>query len=179
MNFRDAQQDMRAAYYGGAPGVAVSGLVWLASGTVAQLGTLQAAALTLFFGGMFIHPFSVVLAKGLGRSGQHAKGNPLAALALESTLLLFIGLFLAFAIVQVRADWFFPTVLMIVGGRYLLFSSLYGNRTYWGLGGALVAVGMLSIALGPPLAVCALAGGGLETVFAGYLGWREKGAASR
>ena len=101
MEFKAAQQDMRTGYFGGAPGMLVSGLVWLLAGVVGLLVSQQASVLTLFFGGMAIHPLGSVLAKLLGRSGKHTPGNPLLPLALETTILLFIGLFLAFAMLQI------------------------------------------------------------------------------
>lgn len=79
---------------------------------------------------MAIHPLAMLLSKALGRPGKHRADNPLAALALESTFLLFIGLFIAFVVAQVRGDWFYPIMLLIIGGRYLVFATLYGP-TQW------------------------------------------------
>ena len=108
--FQSAQLDMRTAYMGGASGMLVSGLVWLTAALVGwQLG-VKASVLTLFFGGMLIHPLGVLLDKLAGRSGQHSKGNPLAPLALESTVLLFIGLCCS--------------LIFVVVHRFLLFIGL-------------------------------------------------------
>ena len=47
----DAQQDMRDAYYGGAPGVITSGTAWLIAGLVSFIISSKAGILTLIFGG--------------------------------------------------------------------------------------------------------------------------------
>ena len=107
MKFKEAQEDMRNSYFGGAPGAFASGVVWLTAGITALLSTKQISVLVFFFGGMLIHPLGVLLSKALNRSGKHKKGNPLSHLALESTLILFIGLFIAFLTLQIRSNWFF------------------------------------------------------------------------
>ena len=130
MKFDEAQKNMQFSYFGGRPGVFASGTVWILAGVAAMLASNQVSMMTLFFGGMFIHPLGMMLSKFLKRPGKHDSENPLGKLALESTFLLFIGLFLAFYIAQVRVAWFYPVMLMIIGGRYLLFSTLYGMKIY-------------------------------------------------
>ncbi|MEN8637215.1 hypothetical protein ABFV74_16015 [Pseudoalteromonas distincta] len=71
MKFEYAQQNMNLAYFGGGTGVLVSGLVWCIAGFVALLLSNQSSMLTLFFGGMFIHPLAMLLSKALKRSGNH------------------------------------------------------------------------------------------------------------
>ena len=164
MEFKAAQQDMRTGYFGGAPGMLVSGLVWLLAGVVGLLVSQQASVLTLFFGGMAIHPLGSVLAKLLGRSGKHTPGNPLLPLALETTILLFIGLFLAFAMLQINNQYFYPVMLLIIGGRYLMFSSLYGMRSYWVIGGLLAASGAACFVLDAEFIVGAFVGGVVEVL---------------
>jgi hypothetical protein len=56
-------------------------------------------------------------------------------------------------------------MLLVIGGRYLVFATLYGMRLYWGLGLALAAAGF---AMGPmlvPAPVGVIVGAVLETVF--------------
>jgi hypothetical protein len=166
MNFKDAQQDMRQSYFGGATGVVVSGIVWLMAGIVALFTTEQMSVLSLFFGGMLIHPLGIVLSKILKRSGKPDKENPLAFLALESTFLLFFGLFIAFAVFQIRTNWFFPILLLIIGGRYLIFSSIYGMRIYWLLGMSLALSGIGSLYINLTFYKGAFIGGTIEVIFA-------------
>jgi len=176
MAIQQAQQDMRAAYFGGGPGVAVSGLVWLVAGAVALVYSPRAAMLSLFFGGMAIHPLGVLLTKLLGRSGQHQKGNPLAVLAMESTGILLLGVFLAFTAAQARIEWFFPVMLIVIGGRYLLFQSMYGMRAYWLLGLALAGAGVATILTGVDGATTALLGGGIEVIAAMIILYQQRQA---
>jgi hypothetical protein len=125
--------------------------------------------LTLFFGGMFIHPLAMLLSKILRRSGNHDPKNPLGKLALESAIILFVGLFLAFYVVTLQVDWFYPIMLMlmlmIIGVRYLVFNTIYGIKTYWVLGVFLMLSGMLCILLGANFVIGAFVGGVIEIVF--------------
>lgn len=162
----EAQRDMRAGYLGGAPGMFASALVWLAAGVVASTSTPSRAITALFVGGMFIHPLGVVLAKTLGRAGTHTRGNPLGALALESTVLLLLGFPLAYVVSQGHVSWFFPAMLLVIGGRYLTFATLYGLRVYWACGAMLAGAGILLVATRAPFAVGAFAGAALELGFA-------------
>ncbi|MEM9773742.1 MAG: hypothetical protein AAF902_04120 [Chloroflexota bacterium] len=164
MDFIKAQQNMRDAYFDGGPGMLVSGLVWLIAGLIGQFVGVQAAVLTLFIGGMLIFPGGQQIAKLLGRAGSHESDNPLGKLALEGTFLLFIGIFLAFVLVQFRADFFFPTMLLIIGGRYLTFQTIYGLKIYWIVGGMLAVAGGLCLAFSAPFAWGGFIGGMIEIV---------------
>ena len=165
MKFKDAQNDMNFSYFGGGTGVLVSGLVWCIAGIVALLYSNQSSMLALFFGGMFIHPLAKLLSKFLKRSGNHDPKNPLGKLALESTIILFVGLFLAFYVAKLQVEWFYPIMLMIIGVRYLVFNTLYGIKTYWVLGGFLMLSGMLCILLDANFVIGAFVGGVTEIVF--------------
>lgn len=162
----DAQLDMRTAYYGGAPGVLCSGLVWLSAGMVAlQLSAVQ-AVWTLLIGGMFIHPAAVVLNKVLGRSGKHNPSNPFGSLAMASTFWMIMCLLLAYGVSMIRVEWFFPAVLLIIGGRYMTFATMYGMRVYWVMGVVLALAAYPLFAYSASPATGALAGGGIEVAFA-------------
>lgn len=169
MNFQEAQADLRRAYGDGAPGVLSSGLVWLSAAIVALSQPPRTAMLTLFFGGMLIHPLGLLLCKATGWPAKHQQGNPLAALALESTILMLLAIPLAFAAAQVQETWFFPAMLLIIGGRYLLFSTMYGRRVYWLLGGALAGAGFGLVASKAPLPIGAGAGALIELSFGAWL----------
>ena len=166
MNVTAAQQDMRNAYYGGAPGALASALVWLAAGTFATVSSPRDAVWVLLLGGMIIHPMAVLLAKLLGRSGAHAPGNPLAALAMEATVFFLLAISLAYAISLYRLEWFFPAMLLLIGGRYLTFATLYGMRVYWACGATLALAGFVVAQAEPPVAVGAFAGALIELLFA-------------
>lgn len=124
------------------------------------------SVLIFFFGGMLIHPLGILIAKLMNRSGKHKAENPLAKLALESTLLLFIGLFIAYLMLPTKPAWFFPIMLMIIGGRYVLFQTIYGMRLYWVLGLLLILAGLVCLILNQSFHYGAVIGGGLELIFA-------------
>jgi len=156
---------MRHGYLGGAPGLFASATVWLAAGAVANFASAKAAVVVLFIGGMLIHPLAVLVCRLAGRPGAHAKENPLGRLALESTVILLLGVALSLALAQFSVELFFPAMLLVIGGRYLTFQTLYGRRIYWICGAALAALGVAAAMLKLPAAPVALAGGCIEVVF--------------
>ena len=173
-----AQADMRQAYRHGAFGVLVSAFAWSLAAGIAALGRPQQAVWTLLIGGMFIFPVSMGLARLCGRSGMHQKTNPLGRLALFSTFGLLAGCALALGVATQKLEWFFPTMLLVIGGRYLVFTAVYGLRIYWACGFTLAGVGLV---LGAVLAapspelkavgpfIGAFSGALIETVFGALL----------
>lgn len=162
----DAQRDMRQAYLCGAPGMLVSALAWLIAALVAQHVSPERAVWTLFVGGMLIHPVATLVLKVLGRSARHRGGNPFAALALASTFWLILSLPLAYAASLLRIEWFFPAMLLVIGGRYLTFATMFGMRTYWLAGTALAAAGWVLGRANALPGISALAGAAIEAAFA-------------
>lgn len=169
MSFHDAQADMRDAYLDGLCGVLVSGSVWAAAAVQTQLAGFERGMWTLFIGGMAIHPLSVLLCKLMGRRGAHRQGNPLGRSALESVGWLMCCLPLAWAIGGLKPEWFFPGMMLIIGGRYLGFATWYARPQYW-IGGAGIALaGLASVMLKLPPPVAAGLCAGLEFVLAASL----------
>lgn len=161
----EAQVDMRRGYFSGAPGILASALAWSVAAWIAVFVSPQSAILALLVGGMLIHPVGLLICKMLGARGSHSKGNPLGELAGASTFWLIFSLPLAYGLGLQNAGWFFLAMLLVIGGRYLVFATLYGMRLYWGLGLALAAA---AFALGPmlvPAPVGVIVGAVLETVF--------------
>lgn len=165
LSIADAQRDMRFAYLSGAPGILASAAAWLVAGLLATYSTPQRAIVGLFIGGIFIHPIGVMITKALGRPGNHTKGNPLGTLALESTLQMLLCLPLAYTVSRYRVEWFFPAMLLIIGGRYLTFATMYGRRIYWVCGGALAIAAYLLVAMRAPVPMGANAGAAIEAMF--------------
>lgn len=164
-----AQRDMRSGYLGGAPGALVSGLTWAVAGCVATWVSPQRAVWALFAGGVFIHPVGVLLARLLGCPGKHAPGNPLGALAMATTFWMIMMLPLAYGISLLRIDLFFPAMLFVIGGRYLCFQTLFGNRVYWIFGAVLALAGYGLASLHAPVALGAFTGAAIEIAFAALL----------
>ncbi len=165
MNIARAQEQMRHAYFGGAPGMLVSAAVWAAAGLVASGGAFTQAIWTLFVGGMAIHPLGLLLAKALGRPGG-ARGNPLDRLAFESTITMILALPLAYAVSLLRAEWFFPAMLLVIGGRYVVFASIYGLRLYWACGAVLATAAYGAAVMRFAPAPAAFVGAAVEAGFA-------------
>lgn len=135
-----AQHDLARAYAGGAPGVLVSGLVWLIAGAVWQLHGTMAAFAALFFGGMAIHPLGVLIERAVFKAPKATVGKPLETLAIEATIPLFVGVLIAWVLLVRAPDLAIPVFAAIVGARYFLFRTLYGEIAYWALGAAILAV---------------------------------------
>lgn len=143
-----------------------SSLAWLAAATVAlQMGS-SSAVIALLVGGVLIYPVGVIFTKALGRPGSHQRGNPLGLLALESTGLLILCLPLAYAVSLYQVQWFFPGMLLVIGGRYLILRTLFGMRIYWVLGAVLALAAYLLAVLGASPAIGAFAGFAIEAGFA-------------
>ncbi len=174
MQIETAQADMRHAYFGGATGITTSALAWLAAAITAYVVSPRGAMAALFIGGMFIHPAAVLLSKLLGRPGAHTKGNPLAPLAIETTVWLLLAIAVAFLASMQRPEFFFIAMLLTIGGRYFTFATIYGLKLYWFCGAALAAAGFAAAALNFNTTLIALAGGLLELVFAALIFTRSR-----
>ncbi|WP_396594598.1 DUF7010 family protein [Brevundimonas sp. R86498] len=141
MDISTAQRDMASAHVGGAPGVLVSGLVWLIAGWLWMNQGVVNGFYGLFVGGILIFPLSLLASRVLFRAPAGMKGNPLERLALESTFMLIAGILLAWCFLRVAPELAFPAMAVAIGVRYLVFRTVYGSVIYWLLGGALAAFG--------------------------------------
>jgi hypothetical protein len=160
-----AQADMCKAYANGSAGILSSGLVWLlASIVVFQYGDKK-AVWALLIGGMFIHPLSILLSKLLGLQGAHAANNYFGRLAMEGTVFMLMCIPLAFGLSLLHTEWFFQGMLMIIGGRYLTFSSIYGKKSYWILGAVLGVSAVLLYMINAKVLSSVLTGCCIEIVF--------------
>lgn len=165
MSVSGAQRDMRHGYFSGGAGILTSALVWFVAAGVVMASSARNGVWALLLGGVLIHPLAVLICKLLGARGAHTKGNPLGELAGASTVWLIFCLPLAYALSLQEPGWFFAAMLLIIGGRYLVFATLYGMRLYWVLGIALGAAGLALGYLAAPAQVAVIAGAALEAVF--------------
>ncbi|XSG76875.1 DUF7010 family protein [Herpetosiphon llansteffanensis] len=161
-----AQADMRAGYYSGAAGILASALAWSIAAGVALTGSAERAIIVLLVGGMLIYPVSIVICKILGARGTHTKGNPLGLLAGASTFWLVFCMPLAYGLGREQPAWFFSAMLIVIGGRYLVFATLYGMRLYWILGLALAAAAIGLVFLSAAASIAVSAGALIELGFA-------------
>jgi hypothetical protein len=159
------QQEMRHAYYDGAPGILVSSLVWMAAALVCyQLGINQ-AVWTLLIGGALIYPISLIVTKALGRAAQTSKANALNQLGMASTIWLILCCAMAYGLFLLKPSLFFPAMMATIGCRYLVFASLYGRSIYWLIGVSLILAANLFFFLALTPVVAAGLGGLIELLF--------------
>lgn len=145
MDIAAAQRDLARAYAGGAPGAFVSGVAWLAAGLAESRHGAEVALGVLFVGGMLIVPVSLLIARLLFGAGKVMVGNPLERLGLETTFMLFAGLLISYVLMPVSPQLAFPVLVLAIGARYFAFRTIYGEPTYWMLGGALAMIGTISL----------------------------------
>ncbi|WP_157072382.1 DUF7010 family protein [Brevundimonas bacteroides] len=141
MDISAAQRDMARVHVRGAPGVLVSGLVWLIAGWLWLNQGVANGFYALFVGGMLIFPLSLLLSRAVFRAPARTKGNPLERLALESTFILFAGILLAWSFLRVSPELSFPAMAVAIGVRYFVFRTIYGSVVYWFLGGVIALLG--------------------------------------
>lgn len=88
------------SYFGGGTGVFTSGFVWCVAGFNALFYSNQSSMLTLFFWWYVYSSIRNVVIKNTKAPPESQPWKPLGKLALESTIIIFVGLFLAFYVAQ-------------------------------------------------------------------------------
>jgi len=162
----DQQAEMRHAHYDGAPGIFVSGMVWITAAFVCNLVGINQAVWTLLIGGALIHPITIIVTKILGRSAKTHKANALNQLAIASTIWLILCCAMAYGLFLLKQELFFPVMMATIGCRYLIFASIFGRFVFWIMGASLiVAANIIFFSGGAPL-VGAAVGGLIEVIFA-------------
>ncbi|GAB3796576.1 hypothetical protein GCM10028819_14420 [Spirosoma humi] len=160
-----AQTDMRRDYRNGATGVLVSGIVWITTAVIVYNFSARQAVWALLVGGALIHPISTLINTVTGVKATASKDNQLTSLALEGTLFMLMTIPLAYGLSLIRVEWFFQGMLLIIGGRYLTFHTVYGNKLYWLLGGLLGSSAYYLYASSTQSLVTTLTGGVIEVIF--------------
>ena len=160
------QHEMRHAHFDGAPGILVSGLVWIAAALVCNQLGMSKAVWTLLIGGALIYPIGVVVTKALGRPAKTNKDNALNQLAMASTIWLILCCAMAYGLYLLKPALFFPAMMATIGSRYLIFASIFGRPIFWILGVSLIVAANLAFFSAVPPAVAAGLGGLIEVLFA-------------
>lgn len=142
MTVAAAQVDMRRGYGSGWPGILASAIAWGCAASTAMLASPRHAMWVLLVGGVLIYPASLLICRLSGLPGSHHKGNPLGPLAVASTFWLVFCILVALVLGLHEVRWFFPAMLLVIGGRYLVFASIYGMTLYWVLGLLLAVAGL-------------------------------------
>ena len=160
---------MRNEYRNGATGVLVSGIVWLTTAGVIYNLAAKQAIWTLLVGGALIHPISTLINKLIGGKVLTYKVNPLAGLAMEGTVFMLMCIPIVYGLSLQRPEWFFQGMMLIIGGRYLTFRTLYGNKLYWLLGGLLGASAYGLFVTNAQALTSTLTVGFIEVIFSVFL----------
>jgi drug/metabolite transporter (DMT)-like permease len=160
------QAEMRHAHFNGAPGILVSGLVWITAAPVCHFVGTKQGVWALLIGGALIHPLSLVVTKLLGRPAKTDKANALNQLAMASTVWLILCCAMAYGLFLLNPALFFPAMMATIGSRYLVFASVFGRSVFWVLGVCLIAAAFVAIVLSLPPVFAAGLGGLIEILFA-------------
>ncbi|PRC94667.1 DUF7010 family protein [Solimicrobium silvestre] len=163
------QEEMCHAYYDGAPGILVSGLVWIATALVCYLFGINQAVWTLLVGGSLIYPISAIVTKAVGRPAKTSKANALNQLAMASTIWLILCCAMAYGLFLFMPTLFFPAMMVTIGSRYLIFASIYGRSIFWVMGVSLIVAGNFVFFAAIPPVVAAGLGGLIEVLFAVFV----------
>lgn len=164
-DIKEAQAQMRKYHAGGATGVLVSGVVWLLCAIASTLYPPKQTMWVLLIGGALIHPVSIFLGKLMGIKEKKPSGNLMAQLAMEGTLFMLFCIPLAYALASQQVPWFYLGMMLIIGGRYLTFGTIYGNKMYWLLGFTLALACFILFQNSTSVLVIALTTGIIEICF--------------
>lgn len=163
------QGEMRHAHYDGAPGIFVSGVVWVSAAFVCNLIGINQAVWTLLIGGALIHPITIIVTKLLGRSAKTSKTNALNQLAMASTIWLILCCAMAYGLFLLKQELFFPVMMATIGCRYLIFASIFGRLIFWVMGASLIVAANFIFFSGFSPVIAAGVGGLIEVIFALYV----------
>lgn len=143
MNIADAQEETRTRFVGGFYGQLVSGVLWLASASLAVWSSPRAAIVTLVVGGFFIFPLTELLVRLGGERAVLSPSNSLRHLGMQVAFVLPLSMPLLLPVGLYRLNWFYPALMILLGAHYLPFVTLYGMRMFAALSALLVGGGVV------------------------------------
>jgi hypothetical protein len=143
MDVLDAQREIRLVYIGGFWGQLVSSVIWLASATLGTWVSPGASILTVVIGGFFIFPLTHMLLRLSSHRASVSTENPFTGLGMQVAFVLPFSMLLLVPVGLYHLNWFFPSLMVLVGAHYLPFATLYGMRMFLFLAGILIATGIV------------------------------------
>ena len=143
MKIADAQEETRTRFVGGFYGQLVSGVLWLASASLAVWSSPRAAIVTLVVGGVFIFPLTELLVRLGGERAMLSPTNSLRHLGMQVAFVLPLSMPLLLPVSLYRLNWFYPALMILLGAHYLPFVTLYGMRMFAALAALLVGGGVV------------------------------------
>ncbi|HEY2460166.1 MAG TPA: hypothetical protein VGI16_05145 [Candidatus Acidoferrum sp.] len=141
MLIEDAQREVRTSYLGGFWGQMVSGGIWLTSAALGTWSTPRSAIITLVVAGFFIYPLTVLLLRASGRRPL-SPGNSLYFLGMQVAFTLPLSMLLVAPVTAFRLNWFYPSLMVLLGAHYIPFTFLYGMRMWVPLSALLIGSGV-------------------------------------
>jgi hypothetical protein len=142
MFIKEAQKEVRSAFFGGSAGQLIAGIIWALSAFISTWGTPRLGMAVLFFVNMLLFPLTQFTLKLMGRPAKLSPGNTLHQLATQIAFTVPIGFMLVGAATLYRENWFYPASMIVVGAHYLPFIFLYGMPQFGILAGLLIAGGI-------------------------------------
>lgn len=143
MDIGDAQREMLTRYAGGFYGQLVSGVLWLASASLAAWSSPRVAITTLVVGGFFIFPVTELFVRIAGEKTVLSAANSLRYLAMQVAFVLPLSMLLLLPVGLYRLNWFYPALMILLGAHYLPFMTLYGMKMFAALAALLVGGGVI------------------------------------
>ena len=143
MNIVDAQREVRFRYSGGFYGQAVSGVIWLASASLASWSSPRTAIAVLVIGGFFIFPITELLVRSVGSRLKLDSQNSLPQLGMQAAFVLPLSMPLLLPVSRYNLNWFYPALMILLGAHYLPFTFLYGMRMFAALAAFLLGGGII------------------------------------
>ena len=143
MDIQDAQRESRSVYIGGFWGQLVSSVIWLVSATLGTWVSPKASILTVVIGGFFIFALTQMLLRLSGRRASLGRENSFHSLGMQVAFVLPFSMLLLVPVGQLRLNWFFPALMILLGAHYLPFATLYGMRMFLFLAGILIVMGVV------------------------------------
>jgi len=167
MELRDAQREVREVYLAGSVGTLISAVLWTVSAAAATWRSPRTGAWVVVIGGVFLFPALQLALKAMGRRASLRPDNPLGELAIQSAAIIPLCLPVVGAAALHHLEWFYPGLMVVVGAHYLPFVTLYGMRSWYALGIALITAGLMLGAYGPRVfALGGWVGAALLAIFA-------------
>lgn len=172
MTLTELQADVRRAYMRGAPGMVVSGVVWLITAWLAQRGEVRTAMIALFLGGILIFPLGSLVVRLAGGSPTLPAKHPMTALGMQSAFIMPFGWPLVIAAGMVKPGWYFAAASLLVAIHYFPFITLYGMRHYGVVAALLLAVVSGALWLAPTSVTASAWGTAAVELVCGIWIWR-------
>ena len=104
MLIKEAQREIRTAYFGGFAGQLIAGLIWALSAAIGTWGTPRLGMAVLFFVSMLLFPATQLALKLMGHPAKLSAGNTLNQLATQIAFTVPIGFILVGAATLYREN---------------------------------------------------------------------------